>query len=103
MGKKLPSTPRSRVRSAIRQLWLRSRERQSALKRDRYTCCVCHAKQSRTKGKEVYVEVHHANGHIANWEHVIDVIFESILCDPRYLETLCHDCHKAVHAGEVEP
>jgi hypothetical protein len=32
MGKKLPYTPRSKVRAALRQLWLRSRERAAALK-----------------------------------------------------------------------
>lgn len=31
MGKRLATTPRSQVRSALRQLWLRSRERRAAL------------------------------------------------------------------------
>ena len=96
MGRRLPGTPRSRVRAALRQLWLRSRERAAALKRDRYTCQVCGVKQSRTKGGEVYVEVHHLVGHI-EWEALIDMIFEMLLCSPDELETICPDCHKEEH------
>ena len=93
MGKKLPGTPRSKVRAAIRQLWLRSRERAAALKRDKYTCTVCHRKQSKAKGKEMRVQVHHKHG-IANWEQVIDLIYEGILCNPDNLTTLCEECHE---------
>ena len=52
MGKKLPTTPRSRVRSALRKLWLSSRERSAALKREEYCCEVCSVKQSTAKGRE---------------------------------------------------
>ena len=92
-GKKLPTTPRSKVRAAIRQLWLRSRERAAAIKRDKYTCQRCGAKQSKAKGKEQKVEVHHKAGHIPNWEVIIDQIFLTVLCDPEHLETMCPDCH----------
>lgn len=92
MGKRLPTTPRSRVRQAVRQLWLRSRERQAALKRDKYACVFCGAKQSRAKGKEQSVEVHHMDG-IDNWEAVLDAIFKCILVDPSRLETVCKACH----------
>jgi len=93
MGKKLLTTPRSKVRAALRQLWLRSRERQAALKRDGYTCQHCHKKQSKAKGKEFKVEVHHVH-RIAGWEQVIDLIFAEILVDPKFLSTLCPTCHK---------
>jgi len=93
MGRRLPSTPRSRVRSALRQLWLRSRERQAAIKRDEYTCQCCGKKQSKAKGKEQSVEVHHKHG-IGNWEQVIDIIYREILCNPDNLETVCPDCHE---------
>ena len=92
MGKRLPYTPRSRIRSALRQLWLRSRERQAAIKRDGYTCRDCGRKQSRAKGAEFYVEVHHVEG-IQNWEAVIDAVYKFILCNPSELKTLCEDCH----------
>jgi predicted HNH restriction endonuclease len=96
MAKRLPTTPRSKVRAAIRQLWLRSRERAAALKREQYTCQKCGIKQSRAKGKEQKVEVHHQQG-IANWEAVIDFIFSQILCDPSRLDVLCPACHEKEH------
>ena len=94
MGKKLPTTPRSKVRSALRQLWLRSREHSKALKDANYTCQCCGVKKSVAKGREVKVEVHHREG-IENWEKVIDSVFEDILCDPKDLEVLCEKCHEA--------
>lgn len=95
MGKRLPNTPRSKVRAAIRQLWLRSRERAAALKRDKYTCQRCGKKQSKAKGKEQAVEVHHTK-RIAGWEKVIDLVFAEILVNSEYLETLCPTCHQRI-------
>ena len=95
MPKKLLTTPRSRVRSAIRQLWLRSRERAQALKAQGYCCQSCGVKQSKAKGKEQAVEVHHKTG-IQNWETVIDTIYKQILCSPSTLEVLCPECHDAI-------
>ena len=92
--KKKPTTPRSKVRAAIRQLWLRSRERAARLKLDNYTCQECGKKQSKAKGKEQKIEVHHLNG--IEWENIIDYIFRHVLVDSKYLETLCPDCHKSV-------
>ena len=100
MGKKKPETPRSRVRSAIRQLWMRSREHAKALKDSGYSCSRCGVKKSVAKGKEQKVEVHHREGGIGNWEAVIDLIFSEILCSPDKLEVLCPDCHQAMHESE---
>ena len=91
MGKRLPTTPRSKVRAALRQLFLRSRERAAALKRDGYCCVDCHTKQSKAKGKEFKVEVHHKSGIV--WEHMINVVYEHLLCSPDEMETLCPECH----------
>ena len=96
MGKKLAYTPRSRIRSALRQLWLRSRERAAALKRDKYTCQTCGRKQTKIKGKEFSVQVHHLKG-IANWEGLIDEVYMKLLCDPKHLETICKECHDLSH------
>jgi predicted HNH restriction endonuclease len=96
MGKKLPNTPRSRVRAALRQLWLRSRERAAALKREGNTCQICKRKASKAKGKEFSVEVHHIDG-ICNWDKLIDLVFEQLLCDPSLLEVLCKECHEKEH------
>jgi 5-methylcytosine-specific restriction endonuclease McrA len=96
MGKKLPYTPNSMIRSALRKLWLRSRERAAALKRDGYKCQRCGRKQSKAKGKEVAVEVHHRD-RVQNWPALIDAVREHLLCDPADLETICVDCHKKEH------
>ena len=90
--KRLPYTPNSRIRSALRQLFLRSRERAAALKRDKYTCTKCKLKQSRAKGKEVYVEVHHEEG-ILNWDALFKAVRKYLLCDPSKLKVLCEECH----------
>lgn len=96
-SRKKPVTPKSQIKSALRQLWLRSRERQAELKRDGYVCQGCGAKQSRAKGKEVYVEVHHDHG-IGNWQRVIDVIRQEILCSQDKMTTLCVHCHEDEHS-----
>jgi 5-methylcytosine-specific restriction endonuclease McrA len=97
-GRKLPSTPRSRVKNALRQVWLRSRERAAALKRDGYTCQHCGVKQSTAKGREVSVEVHHRAG-VLNWDAVIDAVYQHLLCGPDGLETVCKACHTDEHIG----
>ena len=96
MGRKLPYTPNSHIRSALRRLWLRSRERQQRLKDDKYTCQSCHRKQSRAKGKEFKVQVHHKNM-VVNWEKLIEEIRKNLLCDPGELVTLCDECHEKKH------
>lgn len=93
MGKRLEYTPNSQIRSALRQLFLRSRERAKRLKLDGYTCQMCGKKQSRAKGKEVYVEAHHKKG-VCNWQRIFEVIREELLCGPDGLETLCKECHQ---------
>ena len=98
MGKKLPTTPRSRIRSALRQVWLRSRERAAAIKRENGCCERCGAKQSAAKGKEVKLQVHHKNGVL--WEELIDLVFRYLLCDPKDLEVLCEKCHAAEHGTD---
>lgn len=85
-------TPRSRVRGMLRQIFLRSKERNACLQRDEYTCCDCGIKQSKKKGHVVKVCVHHKGG-IDCWDNIIDLIYEQLLCDIDKLETLCIDCH----------
>jgi 5-methylcytosine-specific restriction endonuclease McrA len=70
-----------------------SPERASALKRDNYTCQKCGRKQSRAKGKEQKVEVHHKVG-VLNWDKMTDNIFQYLLCEVKHLVTLCPECHK---------
>jgi len=90
--KRADYTPSSTIRASLRRLFLRSRERQFALKRDGYTCRHCGKKQSRAAGREVYVEVHHKDG-IDNWAELIEAVRQKLLCNVDDLETLCKDCH----------
>lgn len=102
MGKKLAGTPRSRVRSALRAVFLRSRERAAALKREKNCCEACGVKASVAKGREVKVEVHHRQG-ILNWNEIIDLVYKQLLCDPAGLEVLCKACHEKQHNIASEP
>lgn len=93
MSRKKESTPRSRVKVALRQLWLRSRERGKAIKIHNNTCVKCGKKGSTAKGKEVKIQVHHEPP--INWDGIVDLIFERILNTPQF--PICTDCHKKEH------
>ena len=99
MGRRKLNTPKSTVRSALRRLWLRSRERATALRNAKYTCARCGKKQSRAKGREVSVEVHHKSG--VDWDGLIEMVIERLLPPAEELEVLCHDCHEAEHNKEA--
>ena len=95
MGKRLEYTPNSQIKSALRRLFLRSRERSAAWKRDKGCCQICGAKNSRAKGREVYCEVHHLDG-VENWEEIYRVVRRYLLCHPDFLQTLCKGCHDSI-------
>ena len=90
-----PVTPRSKVRAALRMLWLTSRERAQAMKDAKYTCACCGVKQSRASGREIYVEAHHQDG-IGNWEELIDMFYTELLCEPDKITILCKKCHEEI-------
>ena len=92
--RKKPNTPRSKVRAALRQLWLRSRERATTLKSTGYCCSECGVKQSKAKGKEVKLEVHHEPP--INWDGILDLVFERLLNAPQ--RALCKECHGKAHS-----
>ena len=79
---------------------MRSRERASALKRDGYCCQGCGCKQSRAKGHEFKVEVHHLDG--VRWDEIVEYIYRHLLCDPSRLEVMCPACHEAEHKGNPD-
>ncbi len=97
MGKKSLTTPRSRIRAALRQVWLRGRERAAAIRRDCYTCQVCGVKQRMEKKQYVTkVQVHHKAG-IMDWNEIIDFVLASgLFCSPDYLTTICEKCHQKI-------
>ncbi|MBI9081909.1 MAG: HNH endonuclease [Pseudodesulfovibrio sp.] len=98
MGKRKPETPRSKIKAALRMLFLRSRERAAALKAAGYCCERCGVKQSTAKGREVKVEVHHKDG-VLNWDEIYLAVYDHMLCDPGKMEVLCKECHKKEHSG----
>lgn len=89
---KLPYTPNSTIKNALRKVWMRSRERASALKRTEYCCSNCGVKQSKAKGHEVSLHVHHEDG--IDWDGIIEMIRNRLLPNPQRLTPLCMDCHK---------
>jgi predicted HNH restriction endonuclease len=89
----MEETKKTHIVRGLRQIWLRSLERRDALKRTKYTCERCGVKQSKAKGKEQKVTVHHKKG-VGNWDRIIQVIREELLCSPEHLEVLCPECHK---------
>lgn len=96
MSKKDPKrTPKSKIKAALRQLFLRSRERGYTIKRDKYTCQKCGVKQSKAKGKEVSVQVHHLRG--IRWNEMFEYIYQELLCCPELMITICSACHDKEH------
>ena len=93
MGKRQPGTTNSQIRSALRRLFLRSRERAARIKADKYTCCECGVKQSKARGREIAVEVHHFEG-VENWPELFRAVRKYLLCSPDKMRTLCKKCHK---------
>jgi predicted HNH restriction endonuclease len=89
-------TPRNRIKGMLRQIFLRSKERQQALQKTGYCCERCGVKQSAAKGKVVKLNVHHIHG-IKVWDKIIEMIYDELLCPPNELEVLCVDCHKEEH------
>jgi 5-methylcytosine-specific restriction endonuclease McrA len=100
VNKDMTRTPRSRVKNAIRQLSLRSREAGYARKVQKNTCQRCGVKGTSAKGREVKTQMHHVKG--IDWEGVVDLIFERVLQRPDDYECLCKDCHDKETAKETE-
>jgi hypothetical protein len=95
MGKKTEYTPKSRVRNTLRQLFLRSRERAKCLKLSNYSCVKCGKKQSKRKGNEIKVQVHHLDGIV--WDKMLNMVYETLLCSPDKMICLCKECHDKEH------
>lgn len=95
MGRRLPYTPNSKIRQALRILWMRSRERSTALQNTGYCCSMCGVKQSQAKGREQRLIVHHTEP--VNWDGLFDEIRRRLLHDPVKLAPVCPDCHDKLH------
>ena len=92
MKRKKPVTPPSRIRSVLRRaIWLYSRERAEALKRDGRRCRACGCKEG--------LEVHHIDG--SGIDAIIELIYKTLLCHHDRLITLCKPCHAAHEPHET--
>lgn len=98
MGVKVPYTPASKITSALRTVWMRSRERASALRQTNNRCCLCGVKQSVAKGKVVKLVVHHTRR--PNWDRIKRVVREELLQTPEVLWPLCKLDHDLLHEAE---
>ncbi len=83
-SRKKPITPRSRITSCLRRLWLYSRERAERKRIDKGMCQEC--------GSREHLEVHHFEQ--PNWDLIIEYIYRHILVTPEKCITLCRKCHK---------
>ena len=95
MGKRSLYSTNTFIKAALHRMWLRSRERALRLKMDGYCCQKCGVKQSKRKGSEVAVNVHHLDG--VRWKEMIEYIRMELLVGPDQTETLCKSCHKSEH------
>lgn len=86
MGKRLPYTPNTIIRNALRLVFLRSRERRAALKRTSGACEVCGEKAE---------EVHHLDG--IDWAELVSAVRVRLLPDQSRLMPLCKRCHREHH------
>jgi hypothetical protein len=98
MGRKdTTTTPRSQVKSGMRNIWMRSRERGTAMKLAKRACSCCGAKKV-VATPDVRLEVYHDNG--INWDGVVDLFFERVLQRPEDYTVLCKECHLEEHKEE---
>lgn len=91
------------IRSGLRRMSLRCREKSEALKRAGYSCCKCGVKRSVARGHEEQVECHHCNP-VAEHDGmniIIAAIRKYLIVPPEEWEPLCPRCHAEEHAKEV--
>lgn len=80
--------------SLLRQLFLKSRERSLVMKRAQHKCEICGVSDKDTK-----FQCHHKSKEI-NWEKIIGVIREELLCPSDELTYICNECHMKIHHME---
>jgi len=89
-------TPDTMLRSWLRRwVWSKCCEKSYTNRREGYCCEHCGVKNSRAKGKEVRVIVHHQK--LINWDKIFKVLRRELLVSPNQLTCLCDECHKAEH------
>jgi predicted HNH restriction endonuclease len=92
-------TPRSTIKGTLQRLFVRSRERSTAMRASGYTCTECGLKQSTAKGRKVKLCVHHMD--LAKLNELTDMVYEYLLHRPEKLQPLCKDCHDLKHPDGI--
>lgn len=91
---------RPKLISALRMIWLRSQERGDAIRSTDRRCVSCGVRESKAKGKEAKITVHHVKR--PDWERIVRVIKEELFSDIQWLWPICPDCHDDLHDAEEE-
>ena len=89
-------TKKAVIVALLRRLFFWSRERASALKRDKHSCQVCGAR----KKYGAKIACHHISGRI-DFDKIIGVIRDELLVPPEKMIVLCKDCHASLHKKET--
>ncbi len=97
--KKSDITTKAWLTSGLRRMWMKSKERYAAIKRDNATCVKCGRKRSVAKGREVKINVHHKSGKI-DWDAIVEVLKRELFVPVEELEVECVECHKKEKENE---
>lgn len=85
----------------LSQIFLRSRERAAAVKRESGRCQSCGVKgrpKAIRNGPAVALQVHHLDG--GGIDEIMNLIYTRLLCHPSRLQVLCRACHEEIeHLG----
>ena len=98
MGKRLPHTPSSQIKSAFRRCWEYSRERRDAIKLHSNICQRCGTKgrdKDTKHGVKCKIEVHHK--YQPDWDKLITLFRAEVLQHPEDYLVLCKECHASEH------
>ena len=98
--KKKPPALKSRIRSALRRVWLYSPEYRDAKRYYNNTCAECGRKGTAAKGREVKTQLHHIGG-MPELPGLIDEIIRVMYPPVEGYEVLCKECHKLLHKKEA--
>lgn len=88
-------TPDRIIISLLRQLFLRSRERSIAVRNAHHRCEKCGVSD-----KDFRFQCHHKIKEI-NWDKIISVIREELLCSPEEMMYICTNCHNLIHGKKA--
>jgi predicted HNH restriction endonuclease len=93
-------TPLGQIKRAVRLCWLRSRERNQAIKDAGRACTKCGKHSSVAVGRKVVINAHHTHG--IDWDGICRDIRDRVFQTPADYTVLCEDCHHELHENELK-